>query len=136
MTMYRKKDALSGRETIYLEIPDDQLSKWLLLQATASTGTSGYVELGEPIGDLAFQFQKLPDDRIAIMVPNWTHIAPGDALTEKNVRAVYPDAIIQAYRVEAKQPAGLEKTTPHRVRHRRGVVAGHARHADNGLRRA
>lgn len=104
MTMYRKKDALSGRETIYLEIPDDQLSKWLLLQATASTGTSGYVELGEPIGDLAFQFQKLPDDRIAMTVPNWTHIAPGDALTEKNVRAVYPDAIIQAYRVEAKQP--------------------------------
>ena len=103
MTMYRKKDALSGRETVYLEIPDDQLSKWLLLQATASTGTSGYVELGEPIGDFAFQFQKLPDDRIAITVPNWTHIAPGDALTEKNVRAVYPDAIIQAYRVEAKQ---------------------------------
>jgi len=104
MTVYRKKDAASGRETIYLEIPDEQLSKWLLLQATASTGTSGYVELGEPIGDLAFQFQKLPDDRIAMTVPNWTHIAPGDALIEKNVRAVYPDAIIQAYRVEAKQP--------------------------------
>ena len=104
MTLYRKKDALSGRDTIYLEIPDDQLSKWLLLQATASTGTSGYVELGEPIGDFAFQFQRLPDDRIAMTVPNWTHIAPGDALTEKNVRAVYPDAIIQAYRVEAKQP--------------------------------
>mgnify|MGYP006160681991 CR=1 FL=1 len=35
--------------------------------------------------------------------PQFAHIAPGDALTEKNVRAVYPDAIIQAYRVEAKQ---------------------------------
>ena len=103
MTLYRKKDA-SGRESLFLEIQEEQLNTWLLMQATASTGTSGYVELGEPIGDLAFQFQKLPDDRIAIVVPNWSHVASENASIERNVRSVYPDAIIQAFRVEGKQP--------------------------------
>jgi hypothetical protein len=101
VTLYRKKD--SGREQIYVELREDQLNKLMLLQTTASTGTADQVIAGDPIDDLLFKFVKLQDDRVVLTVPNWYYRADAGTPMGKAVRRSFADALIQSFRVEAKQ---------------------------------
>lgn len=100
-TLYRKKD--SGRETIYLEMKESQLDQLMMLETTASTGTSSQVVAGDPIDDLLFKFVRRADDRILMVVPNYNFRAPAGSPLERAVRRSYADAYIESYKIEAEQ---------------------------------
>jgi hypothetical protein len=103
LTLYRKKEA-SGKETIYAEIREDQLGKLFFLQATASTGDAENIDAGDPINDTLFKFTKTGDDKIMIVVPNWEYRADPKSPLGRAVRRSFPDAYLQAFKIEAKQP--------------------------------
>ncbi len=106
VTLFRKKEA--GKDTIYAEIPEDQLGKLMMLQATASTGTAEPgpyglpVSPGSPINDITFKLEKI-DDRIFFTIPNFSFRAM-DPEIAKSVRRSFADGYLQAFKIEAKQP--------------------------------
>jgi hypothetical protein len=102
LTLYRKKD--SGRETIYLEIPEAKFGKPYFLQATASTGTADEVIAGDELNDIVFKFNKTPDDKILIVAPNWSFQADPSTPIGKAVKRSFADGYLQSFRIEAKQP--------------------------------
>ncbi len=103
-TLYRKKEA--GRDTIYLEIREDQLDKLMLFQATASTGTSNQSQVvaGDPINDLLIKFVKRDDDKILMVTPNIGFRVDKNAPMDRSLRRSFADAYLDAYKIEAKQP--------------------------------
>lgn len=101
LTVYRKKE--SGRDTIYLEIPEAKLDRLFMLQVTASTGTPDRLPAGMPINDLVFKFSRV-DERIMLVVPNYRFRAKEGSPIERAVRRSFADAYLEAFRIEAKQP--------------------------------
>jgi nicotinamide riboside kinase len=102
ITLFRKKEA--GKETVYAEIREDQLDQLFFIQATASTGNAETVIPGDPLADVAFKFSRLPDDRLVIVVPNINFLAAEGAPIKKAVKRAFPDAMLDVFKVEAKQP--------------------------------
>lgn len=100
-TLYTKRDA--GRDTIYLEIREDQLDKLMLMEVTAETGTSQQIVAGDPINDILFKFAKSPDDRILLVSPNISFRADDKDPIARAVRRSYADSYLEVYKVEAKQ---------------------------------
>lgn len=100
VTLYRKKEA--GKDTIYAELPEDQLGKMMMLQATASTGTAEQIVAGDPINDIVFKLEKI-DDRIFFTIPNFFYRAANPEIA-KSVRRSFADGYLQAFKIEAKQP--------------------------------
>ncbi len=102
-TLYRKKE--SGRETLYLEIKEDQLDKYLMLQVTAKTGTSqmNQVVAGDPIKDLLFKF-RIIDEKLTMVVPNSKYRGLEDTPFKKVLERSFPDGYVEQFKVEAKQP--------------------------------
>ena len=101
-TLYKKTDA--GRDTIYLEMREDQLNKLHMLEVTASTGTALQVAAGDPINDIVFKFVKRPDEKIAMVVPNYGFRAPEGTPLEKAVKRSFPEGIIEAFKIEGTHP--------------------------------
>jgi len=103
-TLYRKKEA--GRDTIYMEIKEDQLDKLMMLEATASTGDANpnQVVEGDPLADIVFKFSRSGDDRILFCVPNIGFRASDKQPISRAVRRAFPEAYLDAYKIEAKQP--------------------------------
>ncbi|MBC7807608.1 MAG: zinc-dependent metalloprotease, partial [Akkermansiaceae bacterium] len=99
VTLYRKKEA--GKDTIYAELPEDQLGKMMMLQATASTGTAEQIVAGDPINDIVFKLEKI-DDRIFFTIPNFFYRAANPEIA-KSVRRSFADGYLQAFKIEAKQ---------------------------------
>lgn len=99
--LYRKREA--GRTTLYMEIREDQLDKLVMLQATASTGTSEQVVAGDPINDLIFKFVRMDEDRIVLLTPNIAFRADESSPIAKAVKRSFADAYLEAYKIEAKQ---------------------------------
>lgn len=102
-TLYRKKDKDSGRETIYLELKDNQLDKYALMQVTASTGTAGAIVAGDPIDDILFKFVR-QDDKILFIKPNFAYQADPKSPIARAVKRSFADAILDSYKIEATQP--------------------------------
>lgn len=104
VTLYRKRE--SGRDTIYLELKEDQLDTWAMLQTTAATGTGemSQVVAGDPISDLVFQFQRAGEERVQIVVPNMNFRADPKNPISRVVRRSVPDAYIESFKIEARQP--------------------------------
>ncbi|MBC8139322.1 MAG: zinc-dependent metalloprotease, partial [Fibrella sp.] len=105
VTLYRKKEA--GKDTIYAELPEDQLGKMMMLQATASTGTAEMgpyglpLAPGTPINDIVFKLEKI-DDRIFFTIPNFYYRAANPEIA-KSVRRSFADGYLQTFKIEAKQ---------------------------------
>ncbi|MDW8103578.1 MAG: zinc-dependent metalloprotease [Armatimonadota bacterium] len=99
-TLYRKKEA--GKDTIYMEVREDQLDKLMLLQVTQSTGTGGYaLAAGNPIDDILFKFVRR-DEQILMVVPNIRFRADERQPIARAVRRSFADAYLEAFRVEAR----------------------------------
>jgi len=100
-TIYRKKE--SGRDTIYMEIPEEKLNRLLMMEVTASTGTPDRLPAGSPINDIVFKFVQM-DERIMIVVPNYRFRASERQPISRAVKRSFPDAYLEAFKIEAKQP--------------------------------
>ncbi|GIV14956.1 MAG: hypothetical protein KatS3mg022_0391 [Armatimonadota bacterium] len=99
-TLYRKKEA--GKDTIYLEIREDQLDRLMLLQVTQSTGTGGYsLAAGNPIDDILFKFVKR-DEQILFVVPNIRFRADEHQPIARAVKRSFADAYLESFRIEAR----------------------------------
>jgi hypothetical protein len=101
-TLYSKREGT--HDTIYLEIKESQLDKPLLMEVTASTGTSDQVVAGTPINDLLFKFAKSPDDRILLVTPNINFRADDKQPIARAVRRSFADGYLELFKVEARQP--------------------------------
>ena len=101
LTLYRKRE--SGKDTIYAELREDQLGKLMMLQTTASTGTSEQVVAGDPISDLVFKFVKSGDERILLVTPNIAFRANDKKPIARAVRRSFADAYLESFKVEAQQ---------------------------------
>lgn len=102
VTMYRKRE--TGRDTIYMEIREDQLGANMMLQATASTGTAEQVVAGDPLNDILFRFVMSGDDRVMMEVPNINFRADERAAINRSVKRSFADAYLEVFKVEARQP--------------------------------
>ncbi|MCS6830124.1 MAG: zinc-dependent metalloprotease [bacterium] len=99
-TLYRKKEA--GKDTIYMEVREDQLDRLMLLQVTQSTGTGGYsLAAGNPIDDILFKFVKR-DEQILMVVPNIRFRADERQPIARAVKRSFADAYLEAFRIEAR----------------------------------
>ncbi|MGQ9486889.1 MAG: zinc-dependent metalloprotease [Armatimonadota bacterium] len=98
--LYRKKEA--GKDTIYMEIGENQLNRLMLLQATQSTGTGGYsLAAGNPIDDILFKFVRR-DEQILFVVPNIRFRAGEGKPIARAVKRSFADAYLEAFRIEAR----------------------------------
>jgi hypothetical protein len=99
-TLYRKKE--SGRESLYLEVREDQLDRLLLLQATASTGAASmFLAAGNPLDDILFKLVKR-DEQILFVVPNTKYRADEKKPIARAARRSFPDAFLDAFKIEAR----------------------------------
>lgn len=101
-TLYRKRE--SGRDTIYLELKEEQLNQLMMLQATASTGTSDQVVAGDPINDILFKFVRANEERLYLVVPNINFRAADGKPIRRSVDRAFAESILEAFKVEARQP--------------------------------
>ena len=99
-TLYRKKE--NGRDTIYAEIKQEQLEKLMLLEVTASTGTSSAVVAGDPINDLLFKWVQ-NDDKILLVTPNINFRADEKSPINRALKRSFADGILESFKIEAKQ---------------------------------
>ncbi len=101
-TLYRKKET-SGRETLYLELREDQLNQLLMLQATAATGNAEAVIAGDPLMDQVFSFRLMPDDRVFMVAPRINFRAAPNSPIARSVERGFPDGYLEAFKIEARQ---------------------------------
>lgn len=102
LTLFRKKEA--GKDTIYAELREGQLDTLMMLQATASTGTSQQIVAGDPINDLVFKFVRSGDDKILFVTPNIGFRVSDNKPIARAVRRSFADAFLESYKIEAQQP--------------------------------
>lgn len=93
----------NGRTTLYLEIREEQLNKLHMLQATASTGTSDRVVAGNPINDIVFEFRRMPNEKIYMVVPNYLFRARPGLPIDQAVKRSFAESFLETFSVEAKQ---------------------------------
>ncbi len=103
-TLYRKKEAT--KDTLYMEIREDQLGKLYFLQSTVSEGLpSILLAPGRPISDILFKLVKR-DEQILLVVPNYLFQAPENTPIGRSVRRSFADAYLEAFKIEAKDGEG------------------------------
>lgn len=100
-TLYRRDR--DGRMTLYMEIKPEQFNRLALLQTTLSTGMAdGTVTAGDPVSDLVFEFRRLPNNRIAMFVPNYRFRAEGNAQNQRNVARSFAESLVESFSIEAE----------------------------------
>ncbi|GIV09695.1 MAG: hypothetical protein KatS3mg019_1786 [Fimbriimonadales bacterium] len=103
-TLYRKKEA--GKDTIYMEIRQDQLGKLYFLQATVSDGLpTFFLAAGTPINDILFKLVQR-DEQILLVTPNIGFQANPNTPIARSVRRSFADAYLEAFKIEAKSDEG------------------------------
>ena len=100
-TLYRKTEA--AKETLYLEIREDQLNQLMMLQATASTGNAETVIPGDPLMDLVFRIESLNEERIVFVVPNSSFTADPKSPVARSVKRAFPNGMVESFKIEARQ---------------------------------
>ena len=102
VTLWKKEE--DGRTQLKMELKNSQLNQLMMLQTTASSGLAdGRLAAGDPISDLVFEFRKLPNNRLAMFVPNYFYRADNKLPIAKAVRRSFPDAIVESFAIEAEQ---------------------------------
>ncbi len=98
-TLYRKQKGTS--DTIYMEIAASQLGQPFLLEATARTGDTEHITPGSPINDILFKFEKAPDGRILMVVPNIAFRATPGTPVDRAVKRSFANARLEIFSVKA-----------------------------------
>ncbi len=102
LTLWKKTE--DGQTKLKLEIKKSQLNLLMMMQTTASSGLAdGRLAAGDPISDLVFEFRKLPNNRLAMYVPNYFYRADNKLPIAKAVQRSFPDAIVESFAIEAEQ---------------------------------
>jgi len=100
-TLYRKKEA--GKDTLYMEVREEQLDRLMLLQVTAASGTGSFALVaGNPIDDILFKLVKRGDDQIVFLVPNIKFRADPHKPIARAVKRSFADAYLETFKIEAK----------------------------------
>ena len=103
-TLYRKKEP--AKDTLYLELREDQLERLYFLQSTVSDGLPSFLLApGSPISDILFKFVKR-DEQILLVVPNIGFQADPNTPMGRSVRRSFADAFLEAFKIEAKDEEG------------------------------
>lgn len=100
-TFYQKKKEL------LLELPDTQLGKVFLIQATMGSGLSSMLQAGEPISYgavAAFRWEK-NDDSVWLIRPNISHRWNKKDPLDLAITRSYPEAWLSQFKVEQTHPA-------------------------------
>ena len=100
-TVYTKEDR--GRTKYLLELKEDQLGEFMMLQTTASTGTSDKIVAGTPAGDIMFKFQRMPGKKLYMVVPNYRFRARESAPISEAVKRSFSDSYVHAFTIDAEQ---------------------------------
>jgi hypothetical protein len=104
LTFYRQKKGTA--DTLYLEVPESQLGKLMLLQVTSGSGLGDtslpFMFHGAPIDDIAFRMQKVDEGRIVFFRPNLNHRSTKPEPTRMIERS-FPDTILGSFDIKAKQ---------------------------------
>ncbi len=99
--LYRKDS--EGRMTLYMEISPEQMGRLVILQTTASTGLAdGRIAAGDPINDLIFAFERTPNQRVVMKVPNVFFRAKEGTPIAEAVKRSFPDSIVESFGLEAE----------------------------------
>ena len=99
-TLYRKKE--SARDTLYLEVREDQLNRLLFLQATASTGVASQaLAAGSPLNDILFRLQ-VRDEQVLMVVPNQYYLVDDKKPIARSVRRSFADAYLESFQIEGR----------------------------------
>ncbi len=101
MPIYRKVD--DGRTKLFMEVPTSKLGKLMFLQATASTGNSSEAIAGNPIKDIVFRFEEMPNNKLYMVVPNYRFRADSTKPIGKAVQRSFSDSYIESFDIEARQ---------------------------------
>ncbi|MCA1595701.1 MAG: DUF5117 domain-containing protein, partial [Chloroflexi bacterium] len=101
-TLYRKTEA--GRDSVYMEIREDQLDKLMLLEVTASTGTGSQIVAGDPINDILFKLTRRGDQQILLVAPNYKYTVHNNPALERAIHRSFADSYLDSFKVEAAQP--------------------------------
>lgn len=99
--LYVKEE--DGEKTIYMEIKRSQLDKWTMLQATAASGTSSQVVMGDPLVDLLFQFREVQPGRLTVVVPNYRLIADPELPIANIIANSFAPSYLDTFDIEATQ---------------------------------
>ncbi len=101
LTCYRKME--KGKLRFLVELPENWLGRLFLIQATFSSGSAGRAIAGVPIRDLVVKFERLPDERVVLVLPNLNYRAkPGSPLATAMSRD-FPPAFLEVFTPVAKQ---------------------------------
>ncbi|MBX3095465.1 MAG: zinc-dependent metalloprotease [Fimbriimonadaceae bacterium] len=101
LTLYRMRE--DGDDSVYMEIPRDLLDDWMMMQATASTGTSLQVVTGMPLMDILFKFQEVQPGRITMVVPSYAWRADEDLPIATTLNRSFSRSFLQTFDIEAEQ---------------------------------
>lgn len=100
-TLYRKVEA--AKDTLYLELPETALGKPMMLQCTVNSGAgAGGLVAGSPVDDILFRLEKLDDERLVIVRPNWKFRADPDSPVARAVQRSVSDAWLDVLKIEAR----------------------------------
>lgn len=105
-TFYRQKKGAS--DSIYLELPESMLGRWMLLQATASTGimnTPTGIFQGEPLSDIPFQIRIVDDARVQWITNNFQNRAPDSPEAQRALNREFSDEVIYTMDIKARDRA-------------------------------
>jgi len=106
--LYVKEE--DGEKTIYMEIKRSQLDKWTMLQATAASGTSSQVVMGDPLVDLLFQFREVQPGRLTVVVPNYRLIADPELPIANIIANSFAPSYLDTFDIEATDTFDIEAT--------------------------
>lgn len=103
LPLYRKVD--EGRMRLFMEVPKNKLGAMMMLQATAATGTGvdSQMVAGNPIGDIVFRFEEMPNNKLYMVVPNYLFRANDDQPIKNAVKRSFSDSYIESFDIEARQ---------------------------------
>ena len=81
---------------------EDQLDKLMMMETTASTGTSSAIVAGDPIDDLLFKLVQ-NEDRLMLVTPNINFRADEKTPIARALKRSFADGILESFHIEAKQ---------------------------------
>ena len=98
-TLYRKTER--NDQKLLAEVKEAQIGPLFLLQSTFASGNAGRITAGRPADDLVWRFEKTPDDRLILSVPNLWYRS-SDPNLKQAVERDFPDAYLAAFPILAR----------------------------------
>ncbi len=101
-TLYRKLER--NNQKLLAEVKQSQIGPLFLLQSTFASGNAGAITAGSPADDLVWRFEKTPDDRLILSVPNLWYRS-SDPNLKQAVERDFPEAFLAGFPILARSAA-------------------------------